>query len=164
MILEPFQLFTPEECEEIIQSAQSEAEHEGLAAGKYSPDVRNNHIYWWRHPDPGKFHHILTQYPDYPVTWLQEPFQVSRYNTGTYYEWHEDQFDNSRTSTRLLTLTCTLASAPGAVFETRERSYELDTGWAVIFPSDIEHRATAPISGARWAFTVWAMGKNPRAK
>jgi len=162
MILEPFTLFTPEECEEIIRAAQSEAEREGLAAGRYSPDVRNNHIYWWRHPDPGRFHHLLTQYEEYPVTWLQEPFQVSRYDTGRYYEWHTDRFVNSRTSARLLTLTCTLQAAPEARFETKDRSYELKTGEAIIFPSDMEHRATPPIKGTRWAFTVWAMGQNPK--
>ena len=160
-LLEPFQLFDQTECKQIIQLAQQQYEQQGLAAGKYTPEVRSNHIYWWQHPDPGKFLHILTQFEKYPVTWVQEPYQVSRYDTGTFYEWHEDQFKNKRTSARLLTLTCTLQTAPGAAFETRDHRFELEEGQAVIIPADMEHRATAPTIGTRWAFTAWGMGPNP---
>ena len=160
-LLEPFQLFTQDECQTIITQAQTESEIQGLAAGRYTPDVRSNHIYWWQHPDPGRFLFLLSQFKEYPVTWVQEPFQVSRYDTGTFYDWHEDQFKNKRTSARLLTLTCTLQTAPGAAFETREERFELDTGWAILFPATMEHRATAPTRGTRWAFTAWGMGPNP---
>lgn len=160
-LLEPFQLFDRTECKQIIRLAQQEYEYQGLAAGKYTPDVRSNHIYWWQHPDPGKFFHILSQFDEYPVTWVQEPFQISRYDPGTFYDWHADQFKNNRTSARLLTLTCTLQAAPDAAFETRDQRYELGEGQAIIFPADMEHRATAPKNKSRWAFTVWGMGPNP---
>jgi predicted 2-oxoglutarate/Fe(II)-dependent dioxygenase YbiX len=160
-LLEPFQLFDRTECKQIIRLAQQQEVRPGLAAGQYVPEVRTNRIYWYDHPDPGKFFHILSQFEEYPVTWVQEPFQVSRYDSGTFYDWHADQFKNKRTSARLLTLTCTLQCASGAAFETRDQRYELKEGEAILFPATLEHRATAPVIGTRWAFTVWGMGPNP---
>jgi len=99
---------------------------------------------------------------DWPTTWLQEPFQVSKYAVNEYYDWHEDRTDTNRSSLRCLTLTCTLQPAEGAHVETEDRVFELGKGEAVIIHSADSHRATAPTIGERWALTVWAMEPNPR--
>ncbi len=160
-LYEPFQLFTSEECDQIIQNAFELTEEEGIAGGKYNPGVRNNKVFWLDYQDIGKFQTPMMSITDYSVTWIQEPIQVSKYEKEQYYHWHKDQFENTRTSARLLTLTCTLQSAPGAIFETKDHSFDLKQGQAVIIPSDVDHRALPPISGTRWAVTAWGMGTNP---
>ena len=159
----PFQLFTEEECANLIRLAKQSEEANGRAGSGFNPGVRNNKVYWIEHQGAQamieQYMHNLLE--DYPVTWIQEPIQVSKYNTGEFYHWHKDQINNRRTSARLLTLTCTLQPAPGALFETRDHTFELATGQAVIIPSTVDHRALPPISDTRWALTVWAMGPNP---
>lgn len=161
-LYKPFQLFGQDECANLIQLAQQSPEQNGRAGGNYNPGVRNNKVFWIDYNNVNYLQHQMGNLlDDYPVTWVDTPIQVSKYDTGEFYHWHKDQLVNSRTSSRLLTLTCTLQHAPGALFETREHSFELDTGWAVIIPSDVDHRALAPISSTRWALTVWGMGANP---
>ena len=118
-------------------------------------------MFWIDFDRANYLQHQMRYITEYPVTWLEEPIQVSKYDTGQYYSWHKDQLVNNRTSSRLLTLTCTLQNAPGGLFETRNHSFELNAGEAVIIPSDVDHRALPPISGTRWALTAWGMGANP---
>jgi len=160
-LYEPFKLFTSKECKSIIKHAKSSKNAQGLAAGKYDPNIRNNHIYWYDYPESGRFYPLLQSIKGYNVTWIQEPIQVSQYKEGKFYSWHGDQFVNRRTSARILTLTCTLQEAPGALFETKEHRFDLKEGEAVIIPSTDIHRALPPISGERWSLTVWGMGANP---
>ena len=121
----PFQLFTEEECADLIRLAEQSEEANGRAGSGFNPGVRNNKVYWIE------------------------------------YEHAQGLVDNRRTSARLLTLTCTLQPAPGALFETRDHTFELATGEAVIIPATVDHRALPPISDTRWALTAWAMGPNP---
>lgn len=159
----PFQLFTEDECQDLISLAQRSSERDGRAGSGFNPGVRNNKVYWIEYENAqGLFlHHMQSLSGEYPVTWIQEPIQVSKYNKGEYYHWHKDRITNRRTSSRLLTLTCTLQPAPGALFETRDHTFELAAGQAVIIPSDVDHRALPPIDDVRWALTAWGMGANP---
>lgn len=158
----PFQLFTEDECIELIRLANHSPEHNARAGGIENPGVRNNKVYWIDYEDTYYLQDQMRDLlEDYPVTWVQEPIQVSKYNTGEFYHWHKDQMINRRTSARLLTLTCTLQHAPGGLFETKDHSFDLTPGQAVIIPSDVDHRALSPISGTRWALTAWGMGPNP---
>jgi predicted 2-oxoglutarate/Fe(II)-dependent dioxygenase YbiX len=161
-LYKPFQLFTQDECNELIHLAQQSPEKNGKAGGNYNPGVRNNKVFWIDYSNADYIQHQMTELLDeYPVTWLEKPIQVSKYDQGEFYHWHKDQLINSRTSSRLLTLTCTLQHAPGGLFETRDHSFDLNAGEAVIIPSDIDHRALPPVSGIRWALTAWGMGANP---
>lgn len=161
-LLEPFQLFTPEECDSIIAQAK-----QGLklarTTGGYDSSVRSNTVAWLDLEEHrGRFYDILVGRSDVAATWLQEPFQVSCYSTGEFYDWHEDLIPStSRSSIRSLTLTCTLEPAPNAQFQTKTNYYDLDKGQAILFDATTQHRATAPTKGERWALTVWAMKPNP---
>lgn len=160
-LYEPFRLFSEEECKSIIELAKKSSEKNAKAGGDYNPGVRNNTVFWIDFDRTSYLQHQMRYITEYPVTWIEEPIQVSKYDTGQYYSWHKDQLVNKRTSSRLLTLTCTLQNAPGGLFETRNHSFELQAGEAVIIPSDVDHRALPPISGTRWALTAWGMGANP---
>jgi len=160
-LYEPFRLFSKSECAEIIELAKTSTEKNAKAGGDYNPGYRNNTVHWITLDQIARLYDQMDLLPQYPVTWIEEPIQVSKYDVGQYYHWHKDQLVNNRTSARILTLTCTLQSAPGALFETRNHSFELEAGEAVIIPSDVDHRALPPISGTRWALTAWGMGANP---
>lgn len=160
-LYEPFRLFSESECTDIINLAKQSPEKNAKAGGDYNPGIRNNTVFWVDYPNAHYLQHQMRFLTEYPVTWLEEPIQISKYDKGQFYHWHKDQMVNSRTSARLLTLTCTLQTAPGALFETKNHTFELDTGEAVIIPSDVEHRALPPITGTRWALTAWGMGPNP---
>lgn len=160
-ILEPFQLFTAQECDDIIARAQDQLALARTTAG-YDRDVRSNTVAWLEFEDQGRFYDAMTGRDDYTVTWLQHPYQVSCYKQGEFYDWHEDLIPSAyRSSIRSLTLTCTLEPAPHAQFQTRDSYYDLSKGEAVLFPATLEHRATAPKQGERWALTVWGMQPNP---
>jgi len=159
-LLEPFQLFSYNECKEIINDCLTQKEKEGTTRAGRLEEVRNNYV-WWKDYYYDRLWNIMTNIDGYNITWL-ETFQISRYKQGQFYDWHTDGNNKSnRSSVRLLTLTCTLKTAKGAVFETRDRVYNLPPGHAVIFKHDTEHRATAPVTGDRWSFTVWGMTPNP---
>lgn len=160
-LLEPFQLFTPEECDAIIARAKHELKL-ARTTGGYDTKVRSNRVAWLDFEDQGMFYDYMTNRDDIEVTWLQHPYQVSCYSVGEFYDWHEDLIPSSyRSSVRSLSLTCTLEPAPNAQFQTRDDHYDLKKGQAILFPATLQHRATAPKSGTRWALTVWGMKPNP---
>lgn len=164
----PFQLFSTKQCKKIIKLAQQQhAIMRGWTMGGVH-SMRTNSVYWL-HPDdipPSwdlwvQVKRHLSARPDLPVDWLQEHWQISKYHTGEFYDWHSDSRpEHKRSSERSLTLTCTLQSAPGAALELGEHRWELPAGWAVVFPASDLHRATPPTQGTRWALTVWGMAWN----
>lgn len=156
---EPFQLFTIEECQYYIEQATKQGLEPGKTYNK-AIGVRTNHVAW---VELDKFHYsyLWSLGQEFGATWFEYPVQISCYGPGEFYDWHEDTKANTkRSSIRHKTLTCTLKSAPGAVFETVDRSYNLADGWAVIFDSNTTHRATPPESDFRWALTAWFMAPN----
>jgi hypothetical protein len=157
-LYEPFRLFTEKRCKDLIRRATDK----GLQSGEtYSStsDVRINNVSWLE-LDNDEYDYLWETVKDFwwTVHWYEKPIQISKYSPGEYYDWHDDAKPNKgRSSVRYLTLTCTLQSAPGAIFETEDRVYDLEPGMAVLFPSDKKHRATSPTEGERWSFTVWYM-------
>lgn len=161
-LLEPFKLFEPQECDDIVARACDQLKL-ARTTGGYNTDVRSNSVAWLEFEDQGRFYDIMTQRSDVPVTWLQHPYQVSRYDTGEFYDWHIDLIQSKRSSIRSLTLTCTLEPAPSATLEFEHTAFDLPKGWAVLFDAHTRHRANAPSTGSRWSFTVWGMQPNPEA-
>jgi predicted 2-oxoglutarate/Fe(II)-dependent dioxygenase YbiX len=162
---QPFKLFTESQCSSLIHRAQQLERKQGqVMSGDPMRQRRNNHAYWLE-LEQSEYDHLwnlVEPWHDFlGLTWMQKPIQISRYHTGEFYDWHPDSYVQAhRKSVRSLTLTCTLQCAPGAVFETRRGSYDLEQGEAILFPAELEHRACAPTSGERWAFTVWYMRPN----
>lgn len=158
---EPFQLFTPDQCEDLIRRARAEQMIQGQTYTSRK-NIRTNHIVWLN-LDQHEYDYLWELVKDFwgQVHWYEQPIQISRYSPGEFYDWHSDSKPNHRrTSVRHLTLTCTLQTAPAAIFETKLKSYDLRPGEAVIFPSDLDHRACAPTQGERWSFTIWYMKRN----
>lgn len=162
LLYEPFQLWTEQECKDIILRSKNSLEKGKVYHQNKLTDVRSNYISWLT-LDESEFDYCFSIVKPYHsiLTWFEHPVQISRYAKGEFYNWHRDEKPgNKRKSVRHFTLTCTLQTAPGATFELRNRVYDLPTGHAVIFPSKLDHRANAPTEGERWAFTIWYMKPN----
>ena len=157
----PFRLFTKEQCDDLILRTQSQEFDQGRTYSN-NENIRTNQVVWLELTDKeyDSLWELVRDYWD-QVHWYERPIQISRYSAGQFYDWHNDNKPNRRrSSVRHLTLTCTLQSAPGAVFETELGIYDLAQGEAILFPSAMEHRACAPTQHERWSFTIWYMKRN----
>lgn len=162
-LCKPFQLFKPEDCIKIINEASKFPGKRSGVAGNYTGVGRTSTTHWWT-PSFFDIQDLLPYFQPfydtgYPVDVVAKPIQIAKYEPGQFFGWHYDQFTGKKKTGRLLGLTCTLQRAPGAYLESKEHKWDLGVGQAVIFPSNILHRATAPIDGERWAFTTWGHGK-----
>ena len=156
---EPFQLFDPEECQYYIELAEKQGLESGQTYSK-DPAARTNYVSWVELKEH-HYGHLWNLGKEFGATWFEHPVQISRYGPNEFYNWHKDTKPNTkRSSVRHITLTCTLKSAPDAIFETIDRTYNLTDGQAIIFNSDMFHHASAPTLGFRWALTVWFMAPN----
>jgi len=164
-LLQPFTLFTPEQCQSIINRAQGLEQQPGRVMGR-DPErqSRNNSVYWLdidQEESDRLWELVRPWHEEYQLTWFQKPVQISCYSAGEYYSWHRDNYGTEgRSSVRSLTLTCTLQTAAGAVFETELGEFDLAVGEAVLMPATMRHRACPPVEGERWSFTVWYMKPN----
>lgn len=161
-LFKPFQLFEVSECDKIIETTKKQAKPaRSLVQGGKEVKIRTSFTYWFEPTFPYEsMQKYFAPFKDqgYDVTWIQRPFQVGRYEFGQHFDWHYDQFKGKRSMGRILTLTCTLQKAKNAFFETKDHSWDLEQGQAVIIPANVLHRATAPTAGTRWSFTVWGAG------
>ena len=162
---QPFRLFTEQECLDIIARARRlNPSMARVMSHDPQRQKRNNSAFWLTLAEPEYdylWDVVKDLHSDFALTWMQKPIQISLYQVGEYYDWHQDTYSSDgRTSVRSLTLTCTLQTAASAVFETRDASWDLEPGWAVVFDSNREHRAQAPTQGERISLTVWYMKPN----
>ena len=166
-LCKPFQMFRPEDCEKIIEESQKQTlGHRSGVAGHKTGARRTSTTYWYK-PSFFDIQDLLPYFQPfyndgYPVESVSTPIQIAKYEEGQFFGWHYDQFTGKKRVGRLLGLTCTLQRATGAYLESKEHKWDLGVGQAVIFPSNILHRATAPTVGERWAFTTWGQGKITR--
>lgn len=158
-LLEPFRLFDPQECNQIISQAQEKNLKEGLVYSGRKEDTRNNKVAWLEF-NQDRFWDLLQTVKGYQVDWLSHPYQISCYHPGEFYDWHADVYTQKRSSQRVLTLTCCLEPAQGSLLEIENKKYDLDKGYAIVFDSKQQHRVTAPKKDKRWSFTIWAMQRN----
>lgn len=158
-LFEPFDLFTPSECQALIDSVSTLTRP--TVMGGSIEGVRTNRVAWsepsqelsdrvWELAQPWA--------REFDLAWQQKPFQISHYGPGDYYGWHQDVYsEQGRKSMRSLTLTASLSAEPGAGVEFESGPCDLATGQAVFFPSEARHCAYNTSNADRWAFTVWYM-------
>ena len=148
-MIRKLQVFDPGYCADLIEHYT--AYEPARTRGQINSHIRNNSVTWIDWPDILDF---VEYFPEHD--WIANPVQLSRYLPGEYYHWHQDVI-SGRSSQRAYTLTITLQPAEGAHIEVEDKPYDLQAGEGIVFPSDLQHRATPPTSGTRYALTVWAM-------
>lgn len=95
-----------------------------------------------------------------------EQVQLAKYETGHFYDWHQDTFflvDNPtcRKVTAVVLLNDT-SEFTGGDFELQNcpGPIVLQKGSIIVFPSYLQHRATAVTSGTRYSAALWMHGPN----
>jgi hypothetical protein len=150
-MIQRINVFTEQECADLINLHNNY--EPGRVGNRVVEHIRSNSVCWIEYDVISLAHHFP------PHDWIANPCQLSRYAPGESYDWHHDVI-LGRSSSRLYTLTVTLQPAAGAHIEIGDTVIDLKPGEGVVFDSDLQHRATAPTHGTRYAFTTWAMRRN----
>jgi len=173
-------IFTPEQCNMIIQAGRAEPRQnasvgskEGLKGGTIDTKTRTSHISWI----PFKKMHEM--YKDiqrimkttngnhfgFDGMTITEPAQYTEYPEGGFYEWHVDNDVNMQHEPPVRKISMTLLLSPESEFEggglelmAEGKVAKIKQGQAVFFASFIRHRVKPVIRGNRKSLVMWFGG------
>jgi len=173
-------IFTPEQCNMIIQAGRAEPRQnasvgskEGLKGGTIDTKTRTSHISWI----PFKKMHEM--YKDierimkttngnhfgFDGMTITEPAQYTEYPEGGFYEWHVDNDVNMQHEPPVRKISMTLLLSPESEFEGGDlelmaegKVAKIKQGQAVFFASFIRHRVKPVIRGNRKSLVMWFGG------
>ena len=170
-------IFTPKQCQMIIEAGRSEPKQTGQVGGgaKETVDIktRTSHISWI------PFQKMADMYKDiekimkatngnhfgFDGMTITEMAQYTEYPEGGFYDWHIDNDVNCshEPPVRKISMTCLLS--PESEFEGRDlelmsegKIAKLKQGHAVFFASFIRHRVKPVIRGNRKSLVMWFGG------
>jgi PKHD-type hydroxylase len=164
-------LFTPEECAQIITIGNSKLE-EAKTIGKNN-GVRESQIAWLYGSDIEFAFRRVTdgiidlnnQFFNFDLFGLAEGFQFTKYNAPTgHYGMHIDKILNG--AARKLSLTIQLSSPEdyegGELVLQTGNEVEImskDLGKMIVFPSYVLHEVRPVTKGTRYSLVAWVTGK-----
>lgn len=162
------QILTAKQCNYIIKRLGKAKWYTGWTRADVQ-EWRTDSITWFDEPLSWWFMHFrrfLVSTPEYPVNWLQQPYQISRFAGGNLHEWHRHDRGNrgKNRSSNSASLICELQTAPGAVTETDHGVFDLAVGEGFVMPATDRLQHTAPLSGERLVLTVCGMRYNPQPR
>ena len=173
-------IFTPEQCQMIIQAGRAEPRNDaevgnkkGIVSGEVDTKTRTSHISWI------PFSKMNDMYKDiekimkttngnhfgFDGMQITELAQYTEYPEGGFYEWHVDNDVNMahEPPVRKISMTCLLS--PESEFEGGDlelmaegKVAKLKQGHAIFFASFIRHRVNPVIRGNRKSLVMWFGG------
>ena len=173
-------LFTPKQCQMIINAGRSEPRQDGAVGNDkgdggsgVDTETRTSHISWI------PFKKMTEMYKDIEKVMKQtngnhfgfdgmqitEMAQYTEYPEGGFYDWHVDNDVNfaHEPPVRKISMTCLLS--PENEFEGGDlelmkegKPAKLKQGHAIFFASFIRHRVTPVIRGNRKSLVMWFGG------
>lgn len=169
----------PSFCEEVIHrfEAQPEYQHEGRIGQtqgldrdiKRTTDLVVSSRPEWQDIDQILFHSVAVglqelreHFPYFQGPFKDLGYQVQRYRTGEYYQWHIDG-GSHQFSQRQLVILWYLNDVPGPGGETEFRYQNIqvrpEQGKMVLFPPfwTHEHRAARVQQGVKYIATTWVV-------
>ena len=163
-------LFTPEECAQIIAIGNSKLEKATVVGGI---DIRKSQISWLS-PNDLEFPFcrvtdtvlsLNSQFFNFDLFGMMEDFQFTRYDAPTdYYGMHIDKVLNR--TVRKLSLTIQLSSPEdyegGELALQLEKEVDImpkDLGKMIVFPSYVLHEVRPVTKGTRYSLVAWVTGK-----
>lgn len=175
--LEVANVFSPEECSEIIAAAHPQAFAEaGLVAGRKADGIRRARIAWLDETKDGAwiFRRLLEtvnaanrEYFHFDLEEFGERMQVAWYiaEAQGFFDWHSDIGQGPLASRRKLTIVIQLSdpgSYQGGDLEINADGNVYRATWAcgsaVLMPSFVLHRVTPVTRNSRFSLTLWAHG------
>ena len=170
-------LFTPEQCQLIINAGQSEPRESGQVGGGQNgiidTKVRTSHISWI------PFNKMPEMYKTLETTMKQtngnhfgfecmqitEPAQYTEYSSGGFYDWHMDSDVNFKHEppVRKISMTCLLShesefEGGGLELMDEGKVARPKQGQAIFFASFIRHRVVPITKGVRKSLVMWFGG------
>ena len=173
-------IFTPEQCQMIINSGRSEPRNtalvgneQGSKGGRIDTETRTSHISWL------PFSKMIEMYKQLELVMKQtngnhfgfdnmqitEMAQYTEYPKGGFYDWHTDNDVNcaNEPPVRKISMTCLLS--PEHEFEggdlqlmKEDKIAKLKQGHAIFFASFIRHRVAPVTRGNRKSLVMWFGG------
>ena len=170
-------LFTPEQCELIIQAGRTEKKEDGQVGGGSGGTVdtktRTSHISWIpfkKLPEMyKKIEQIMLQtnanHFGFEGMRLTEPAQYTEYPEGGFYDWHIDSDVNCQHEppVRKISMTCLLSKdndfeGGGLELMSEGKIARPKQGHAIFFASFIRHRVVPITKGNRKSLVMWFGG------
>ena len=173
-------LFTPEQCNKIIQAGRSEPKIDAKVGsgfeekeGKIDTNIRTSHISWI------PFRKMIDMYKDiekamkrtngnhfgFDGMTINEMAQYTEYPSGGLYDWHVDNDVNfaHEPPVRKISMTCLLShesefEGGELEFQQEGKSVKLKQGQAAFFASFVRHRVAPITKGVRKSLVMWFGG------
>ncbi|MGA1048498.1 MAG: 2OG-Fe(II) oxygenase [Minisyncoccia bacterium] len=174
-------IFTPEQCQLIINAGRSEpqqtAQVGGNSGGTVDTKTRTSHISWIPFSKMPEMYKVIENimlktngnHFGFDGMRLTEPAQYTEYPTGGFYDWHIDSDVNCQYEppVRKISMTCLLS--PESEFEGGGLELMSDgkivrpkQGQAIFFASFIRHRVIPISKGIRKSLVMWFGGPSFR--
>jgi PKHD-type hydroxylase len=170
-------IFTPEQCQLIINAGQSEPKQNGQvgggAGGVVDTKTRTSHISWIpfnKMPEMYKtieeiLHKTNNNHFGFEGVQLTEPAQYTEYPVGGFYDWHMDSDVNgiNEPPVRKISMTCLLShesefEGGGLELMSEGKIARPKQGQAIFFASFIRHKVVPITRGIRKSLVMWFGG------
>jgi PKHD-type hydroxylase len=164
-------LFTPEECAQIIAIGNTKLEPARVTGGY--DDIRESRISWLFAEDiefafrrvTDSVLNLNSQFFNFDLFGIAEGFQFTRYDAPTgHYGMHIDK--NLNNTVRKLSLTIQLSSPEdyeggelGLKFSDETEIMPKELGKMIVFPSYVLHEVRPVTKGTRYSLVAWITGK-----
>jgi len=172
-------IFTPEQCQLIINAGRSEPVQNGQvgggggAAGVVDTKTRTSHISWIPFNKMPEMYETLerimkqtnSNHFGFEGMQITEPAQYTEYPEGGFYDWHIDSDVNcvSEPPVRKISMTCLLShesefEGGGLELMSDGKIARPKQGQAIFFASFIRHRVVPITKGIRRSLVMWFGG------
>ena len=170
-------IFTPEQCQLIINAGRSEPQEMGQVGGGQGGTVdtktRTSHISWIpfnKMPEMYKTLETIMRKTNgnhfgFEGMQITEPAQYTEYPAGGFYDWHIDSDVNctNEPPVRKISMTCLLSpdnefEGGGLELMSDGKIARTKKGQAIFFASFIRHRVIPITKGTRKSLVMWFGG------
>ena len=170
-------IFTPEQCQLIINAGRSEPQEMGQVGvgqgGTVDTKTRTSHISWIpfnKMPEMYKTLETIMKKTNgnhfgFEGMQITEPAQYTEYPEGGFYDWHIDSDVNcaNEPPVRKISMTCLLSNenefeGGGLELMSEGKFARPKQGHAIFFASFIRHRVVPVTKGTRRSLVMWFGG------
>jgi PKHD-type hydroxylase len=170
-------IFTPEQCQLIINAGRSQPVENGQVGGgqggTVDTKVRTSHISWIPFNKMPEMYSTLEKvikqtngnHFGFDGITLSEPAQYTEYPVGGFYDWHIDSDINgiNEPPVRKISMTCLLShesefEGGGLELMSDGKIARPKQGQAIFFASFIRHRVVPITKGVRKSLVLWVGG------
>ena len=171
-------IFTPKQCQMIINAGRSEPKQNGSVGGRQGKSeidtkTRTSHISWIPFTKTPEMYKDIEKvmkttngnHFGFDGMQITEMAQYTEYPEGGFYDWHIDSDTHFAHEPSVRKISMTLLLSPDNEFEGGDleimkegQAAKLKQGHAIFFASFIRHRVTPVIRGNRKSLVMWFGG------